>query len=339
MKKKALRGSQAGGDFGKPFHANSIFPSYHTYQEKGRTPSMLSQRYPRPVFREGEVYYPTNIELESYFSSYNKVTKFGAASFCGFLEDTVEVEHCVVIPSVVSLRRLGFDLPQSFEQDLYKTVTDEGFHAEQALQFAADLRSHFNLERSEHYRMPLFLRRLEAERSLEPNPAYRDLITVLNGVVTETRISVELSKFASYSFLADPVREICRTHAQDETIHGSQFRALGEWLWRGFDEVTKLAAARFITASTIARSLPDVDRIAFYLHQATGRSLDTSRGLVYSTYTVDVILEEMLIAARPTVAFLKHLGIEDYQPFEKALEGERRRLSEDLALKRRALFE
>jgi hypothetical protein len=256
---------------------------------------------------------------------------FGAACFCGFLEDTVEVEHCLVIPAIASIRRLPFNIPPEAEQDLYKLATDEGFHAEQSQQFLTDLRSHFGLARSEEYRTPLFLRRLEHQRALEPNSLYRDLITVLNGVVTETRISIELSKFAADKTLAEPVRTVCRTHAEDESIHSSQFRALGEWLWGEFDEATKVAASGFLNASTIARSLQDVERLALFLHQSTDRSHVECRNLIYSVYTADVLVERLSDETQPTVAFLHQLGVDNYLPFSVALEHEKQRLRIDLA--------
>jgi len=316
----------------------AAYPKYHTYQDTGKHPSLLSQAYPRPSFQPDENYYPPNPLLEPHFASPDESRRFGAACFCGFLEDTVEVEHCLVIPAIATLRRLPYDLPPQAEQDLYKLATDEGFHAEQSQQFLSDLRSHFGLVRDEQFRVPLFLRRLEHQRSIEPNPIHRDLITVLNGVVTETRISIELSKFVADSYLADAVRTVCRTHAEDESIHASQFKALGEWLWSQFDETTRMAAAGFLNASTIARSLPDVERIAFFLHQATQRSYIECQRIVYALYTADVLIDRLQLETRPTLSFLKHLGVEKYEPFSIALERERERLCSELATRRVALY-
>jgi hypothetical protein len=313
------------------------YPDYLTYDGVHRDPTILSQEYPRPTLQQNENYYPVNRLLEPHFSSQEESRKFGAANFCAFLGDTIEVEHCLVIPAISSLRRIPYELPQKAEQDLYKTATDEGYHAEQALQFLADLRNHFHLTRAEKYRCPLFLHRLEHQRSLEVNPIHRDLITILNGVVTETRISIELSKFAADKYLAGPVRTICRTHAEDEAIHASQFRALGRWLWGEFDEATRTAAAAFISASTIARSLPDVDRMATILHQSTDRSLSECKKLVFAIYTEDVLIDEMLVAARPTVRFLHDLGVDAYLPFSLVLEEERKKLRAEMAVLRAAV--
>jgi len=312
------------------------YPGYATYERIGSRPSVLDQDFPTPAFRANDNYYQVNKTLSPYFHSEGEAQRFGAANFCAFLDDTIEVEHCLVVPAIVSLRRLPYNIPPQPKKDLYKTATDEGYHAEQALQFATDLRGHFGFRSYEQCRAPLFLRRLDHQRSLVSEQSHKDLITVLSGIVTEMRISVELGRFAGDTSLADSVREVCRTHAEDEVIHSSQFRALGRWLWDAFNEDTKIAAADFFVASTIARSLLDVDRIADMLHQSTGRSLGDSRRLAYSVYTEDVLIEEMMAETQATVTFLRHLGVEEYVPFSLAVERERENLTVKLDARRRA---
>lgn len=313
------------------------YPKYTHYQPEGRQPSLLSQDYPRPIFHPSEIYYPPDPLLARCFSSQKQVTTFSAASFAGFLQDTIEVEHCLVIPAIATLRRLPYRLPAKAEQDLYKLATDEGFHAEQSLLFLNELRTHFQLTCPENQRTPLFLKRLERQRSHQENSLYRDLITVLNGVVTETRISIELGRFAAHPDLAPAVKEVCRTHAEDESIHSSQFRALGQWLWAEFDDLTKFAAARFLAESTIARSLIDLERIAFYLHESTARSHEAARRLVYSAYSEDAVIARLLIETKPTISFLSELGTQRYYSFDVALEKERERLRSDLLEVRKSL--
>lgn len=312
------------------------YPGYASYDRMGIRPSVLAQDFPRPAFWKTDNYYPINRMLSPYFRSEDEAQRFGAANFCAFLDDTIEVEHCLVIPAIVSLRRLPYSIPSQPKEDLYKTATDEGYHAEQALRFAADLRRHFGFQSYEQCRAPLFLRRLDRLRSLASEQSHKDLITVLSGIVTETRISVELGRFADDTSLADSVREICRTHAEDEVIHSSQFKALGRWLWEVFNEDTRAAAAGFFVASTIARSLQDVDRIADMLHQSTRRPLRDSKRLAYSVYTEDVLIDEMLAETQATVTFLRHLGIEEYIPFSLAVERERENLAAKLYARRRA---
>ena len=68
-----------------------------------------------------------------------KKTVFGAAQFCSFLSDTIEVEHFLVIPAISSLRRIPYKIPSQQKLDLFKTATDEGYHAEQSLAYLTEL--------------------------------------------------------------------------------------------------------------------------------------------------------------------------------------------------------
>jgi hypothetical protein len=315
----------------------TTYPNYSTYDQMGRRPSVLDQSYPVPTLQPGETYYPENPALMKYLSTEAEAQRFGAESFCEFLADTIEVEHCVVIPSVVSLRRIPYDIPARPKQDLYKTATDEGFHAEQSLFFLSTLRSGFGFCHTERSSAPLFLRRLEHQRALESDPIHRELTTVINGIVTETRISVELSKFARNETLAHPVREICRTHAEDEAVHSSQFRALGRWLWEEFDQDTRAIVSKIFAASVIARSLPDIDRFIDMLQRATNRPRKECERLVYEAYDEDMLIKEMLVAAHPTIGFLRNLGTEDYVSFDEALKAEKARLATELSNRRKAL--
>ena len=310
------------------------YPNYQTYNKARRHPSVLDQRYPVPSLSPGEQYYPLNEIIAPHFGTEEEAARFGAAAFCGFLDDTIEVEHCLVIPAIAALRRLPFDVPPEPKQDLFKTATDEGHHAEQSLRYVAALRRHFDFPELGSPEGPLFLRRLAQQHAAEPNPVYRHLITVLNGIVTETRISKELGRFAKNSNLAASVREICHTHAEDEVIHASQFRALGRWLWDAFDEPTRHKAANFLTDSTIARSVPDLHSISAMVHLSTGRSLRDARQLVYTTYDEDTLLSEMQFAAGPTISFLKELDVGNYSPWEEAVQREWARLREELDVAR-----
>jgi hypothetical protein len=276
------------------------------------------------------LYYPINRNLARHFSTEEEARRFGAEMFCEFLADTIEVELSVVIPSVVCLRRIPYQVPDKPKQDLFKTATDEGFHAEQSLQFLSELRGQLSLPPDSAAEGPLFLRRLELQRAAEPNPVYRQLITVLNGVVTETRISVELSKFAGDESLADPVRRVCHSHAQDEAVHSSQFRALGKWLWSEFDTDTRFDVSRFLVASTIARSMPDIERFILLFHRATGRGIRDCERLVCSSCTSELLLGEMLRDGAPTLTFLRALGVDSFLSFESELDEELERLCGEL---------
>ena len=128
------------------------------------------------------------------------------------------------------------------------------------------------------------------------------------------------------------MREVCRSHAQDEIIHASQFRALAQWLWGEFDELTRLQAASFLTASTIARNLPDIKRLIFFLHQATGMTIREASEAILTVYSPSVLLTELKITAKPTIVFLQELGCEHYVPISDALINEEQRVTDELFL-------
>src|SRR5258706_482746 len=205
------------------------YPHYLTYKNTEKKPSALKQEFPLPSLEINEVYYPENVLLTSSFSSEIESQNFGAAQFCSFLRD-----------------------------------------------------------------------------------------------------SVELSKFAANKELSGSVRIICDSHARDEVIHSSQFQALGYWLWEEFDEQMKTDASEFYIKSTIARSLPDIERIVHSFMKVTGLALSEVYRIVLSKYNADELIKEMLIAAKPTISYLKKLGIERYQSFDRAIEKERIRLEHEL---------
>jgi P-aminobenzoate N-oxygenase AurF len=296
------------------------YPHFITYDHVKRPPSVVKQTFFTEYVDDGMPLYPENQRLSAYFADESESRKFGAAMFCGFLHDTIGVEHHVVIASIMSLRELPFDLPLAVQKELYKFVTDEGHHAAQSLHLISVLKDQFGIEVFDTGAdLPLFVRRLFAQRDQLSTPMEKALFTMIIGVVSETRISVELGQFASNKELTPVVREACRQHMEDEAVHASQFRALGEWSWACLAPEQKSLAAALYAKTTIARSLPDADRIAFYLSQATGRPRVECAEIISGIYTDEVLRDEMLFAAKPTLRFLKQLGVLDYPEAQKVL--------------------
>lgn len=310
---------------------NKSYPRYLSYDQRKLPPSVLLQQYPLPSLDIGEVYYPSNKYLSQYFTTEEEFQRFGALQFCSFLNDTIEVELGLVIPAVHSTLRLPFKIPPKPIQDLIKTATDEGHHAEQSFVFLAALQNHFGITQFSQPESPLFIRRLNHQRSLEEDPMLSNLITVLNGIVTETRISVELGHFAKNHDLSDSIRKICKSHAQDEVVHASQFQVLGHWLWEDFNERIKSAASQMYMDSSIARSLPDIDNLIASFSNATGRTIEDAARIVLSEYDENLLIDEMLFAAEPTIKFLEKLGIENYLSPKIEIEKERERLYRSLS--------
>ena len=89
--------------------------------------------------------------------------------------------------------------------------------------------------------------------------------------------------------------------------------ALGKYTWELFSEEQREFAAEVYAKTTIARSMPDVSRIAFYLSQTTNIARAECDKIINSIYTKDFLIEEMLIAISSTVNYLKKLGVLEYK--------------------------
>ncbi|MBN3494200.1 MULTISPECIES: diiron oxygenase [Vibrio] len=297
------------------------YPNYLTFSELSKNPTFTEQFFQTEVkIEKNKVFYPKNRSLEPYFSNEFDSQKFGAAQFLGFLHDTIAVEHNIVIPAIRDLHLLPIEVPQTPLEDLYKLVTDEGHHAAQALTFINAIKDLFHLEVYEKDKeMPLFLRKLFDKKEFLETERDIAIFNMIIGVVTETRISKELGLFTNDELINSAVVDNCRSHQEDEVVHASQFRALGKWSWENFNDRQREIVAKIYAETTIARSYPDIDRLGFYFSQASGINRNESRKIISEVYTQDVLMEEMLLAARPTIAFLKNLGILDYSSATQTL--------------------
>jgi hypothetical protein len=229
------------------------------------------------------------------------------------LHDTIHVEHNIVIPSIRDLEKLDVAIPDGPKEELYKLVTDEGHHAAQALTLINAIKHEFDIDIYEKGKeTPLFIVRLNESMNKLSCEDERVLFRVIIGIVTETRISKELGQFVDNDCIQKCVVDNCRSHQEDETVHASQFRALGIWMWDRLSAKQRELAAGIYAETTVMRSLPDVERLAFYFSQASGHSKETSLEIVRDIFREDVVKEEMLIAARPTIAYLKKLGVTEY---------------------------
>jgi hypothetical protein len=296
------------------------YPHFITYAHTKRDPSVVKQQFFSGYIDDGKPLYPDNELLRECLVDPEQRLRFGAAMFCGFLYDTIGVEHHVVIPSILSLHELPISFPEFVTQEMYKFVTDEGHHAAQSLCLIDDIRKRYYIEIADDgFRLPLFVRRLFAQRETLALPVEKALFMMVIGIVTETRISVELGRFASDNSLTNVVREACRQHQEDEAVHSSQFRALGEWSWMHLSPELKSLAAKLYVDTMVARSYPDANRIAFYLSQATGRTKTESQKIIGEIYTEKILRSILLAAAEPTIRFRKKLGVLDYPEAQTAL--------------------
>src|SRR5690242_7433453 len=128
-------------------NAGKIFyPNYITFKKIGKQPTFVDQNFITNVTLEaGKYFYPKNKKLDKYFLSAEESLRFSALQFCGFLHDTITVEHHIVIPAIRDLYKLPFQIPPGPTQDLFTLITDEGHHAAQALYFINAIKNYFKL--------------------------------------------------------------------------------------------------------------------------------------------------------------------------------------------------
>ncbi len=306
------------------------YPKYLTFSNRNKTPSVLKQEFPLPPINSDKRYFPKNLLLQSYLNTTEAEQKFDIAQFYIFLKDTIEVEHFLVIPAIANIKRLKYLIPNKAKEDLYKIATDEGFHAEQSLLFLNSLEDQFNIKLEDDNLPPKFVQKLDL---LKSNPKYQtisDLLPIIFGIVTETRISIELGQFAKNSELDNSVREICLSHSIDEVIHSSQFQALGEWLWEEMNEDTKNIVSMSFVDAVIYRNMPDIDNLIISLSYATNITFNNAKDIVLKNYNEHLMIDEMLKVCEPTLKYLLKNGIVSNEQIQERIDIERATLKRDL---------
>lgn len=280
------------------------YPKYLTFSNRNGTPSVLKQTFPLPVPNSDKRYFPKNNLLYSNLNSIESERKFEIAQFYTFLKDTIEVEHFLVIPAIANLNRLNFYIPNKAKEDLYKIATDEGFHAEQSLGYLNSLVEQFQIKLENDKLPPKFIQKLELQKHNHTYEPIKELLPIIFGIVTETRISIELWQFAKNTELENSVREICLSHSIDEVVHSSQFQALGEWLWEQMeDKLKQIVSASFMDA-IIYRNMPDLDALIRCLSFATDLSIEDAQKIVLRNYNEELLIAEMLEVCNPTLKYL-----------------------------------
>lgn len=280
------------------------YPKYLTFSNRKNAPSVLNQAFPLPDSNTDKRYFPKNNLLHSNLNSITNERKFEIAQFYIFLKETIEVEHFLVIPAIANLNRLNFYIPNKAKEDLYKIATDEAFHAEQSLTYLNCLKQKFQINLKDDKLPPKFIRKLELQKLNKTYEDIKELLPIIFGIITETRISLELGRFAKNTQLENSVREICLSHALDEVVHSSQFQALGEWLWEQMDgKIKKLVSASFIDA-LFYRNMPDLNALNLCFSFASNLSIDNSKKIILQNYTEESVITEMLEICEPTIKYL-----------------------------------
>ena len=298
-----------------------MYPKYATYSSLKRRPTVLDQEFISNIqTAAGKLLYPRNRHLDNRFPSEESSFKFGAAQLSSFLNDTIAVEHCLVIPAVLAISNVQVDVPYAVEFEMYKIATDESHHAAQSLSFINALKLMFGFNLSDVNERPRFLHELwKIRESIKDSVFDVALFDIICGVVTETRVSFELGQFSRDNTLCDSVRAMLRSHQSDEDIHASQFRALGEWIWNNSDEKTRIKMAEFY-GKVITRNEINAKKVVSHFSLATGYSQLESQNIVERCFDPDVTKAEMSWTMGPTLRFIQRLGVLEYEGATKLKE-------------------
>jgi hypothetical protein len=89
-------------------------------------------------------------------------------------------------------------------------------------------------------------------------------------------------------------------------------------MWEMLQEDERSLVGELYARILIARSLPDVHRVAFYLSQVTGLARETCGILARAAYPPEVLEAEVLLAVRPTLRYLDVIGVSQTRSFQEA---------------------
>lgn len=289
----------------------SAYPNFLIFSDVNKQPSCTDMHFQGEVDIEpGRNFHLISEVFDPYLSTELERQKFGAALYLGFLHDVISVEHSVVIPAIRDLHFLKITIPQKPLEELFKLITDEGHHAAQAMALIHAVKKKFDLVAYEEGReTPLFLRKLNAQEKQYATDMDRAIFNLCVGVESEARMPKELGPFTNGDLINSAVVEFSRTHQDDETIHASQFRALGKWSWSQFDDSQRETAAKAYAEAIVAKRYPNTEKLAFHLFQATDMDRREADRVVSEIYTEEVLLQQMNAAAKPSIDLIRNIGV------------------------------
>jgi hypothetical protein len=236
--------------------------------------------------------------------------RFKLMCMAGFLHDTFYVENQLVNPVCANVHRLSFKVPDKLKGDMAIVLKEEAQHAIVSLDLVQRMEKLGGFQVFEPgFEEPLFIRNIELllESMVNDKDVYDFRATM--ACVTETRISRELGVYAKDKKLNDVVKTVCQEHQDDEKFHDSLFRALAHIAWEQADKGQREKISMWYAKGMIARSAPDVQRMAFYLEQTTGWAREKCDRHAEKIFSKQFVKDEIIYAAKPTLSLLRKIGV------------------------------
>ena len=144
--------------------------------------------------------------------------------------------------------------PRELRHDALRLYADEGGHAEMMSEMCDAVERATGI--APPSAAPQFVRRMRALVA-EAEPAHRELVRFLGGLVSETLISVTLTRVPVDERVQLAVRQLLADHADDERRHGALFRDAVVRLWPTIDTDVRRAVGVLIPEMVLAFLEPD----------------------------------------------------------------------------------
>jgi P-aminobenzoate N-oxygenase AurF len=173
-----------------------------------------------------------------------------------YLEFTVRLETGPVNDACLLLREPAFwpRLPDGMRDDALRIYTDEAGHAEMSHTLMMAVRADTRVVPLPHE--PQFLRELSAIYDADPE-LDRSLLTLFFVIVSETLITVSLSRLSQDARVQRQVRGLAADHAADEGRHHAYFRQVFECVWPQLPDAARRRIGVLLPRMMLAYLAPD----------------------------------------------------------------------------------
>ncbi|MFD9007632.1 diiron oxygenase [Streptomyces sp. NPDC059552] len=227
-----------------------------------------------------------------------------------YLHFTSELEAVAVIPVAtnISRRQVGIQLPSGMQEDAFKIVTDEAWHA----QFSFDLIKQVERETGVRGVLPASSSFIEDLGSIRRrlDPGVRGASDLAFSIVSETLISSMLSYLPKDRRLPAAVRSLVGDHAEDEGKHHAYFQNLLEYFWPALSVDERRRLGPWLPDLIAVFLEPDYLAIRLSL-SSLGFSQAEVEQILIESYPAATVRSEMAQASKSTIRYFAEVGALD----------------------------
>lgn len=235
-----------------------------------------------------------------------------------YLDFTSELETTTVVPITTQIARLrcGFGVPPAMQEDAFKIITDEAWHAQFSDSLIRSIRRDTGiapLRHAHHFHTRL-------EQIMARAGDLQGAAEMSSVICSETLISGFLAKLPNDSRLAPAVRDTVRDHAADEGRHHAYFRAALDHFWPVLSASERRVIGPLLAETILAFLEPDRSRLLSNV-MTIGLEFDEAQQVIDDAYPAAAVRTDCAIAARSTVRYLANSGVlEDPRTYDAFVE-------------------